>query len=41
MQKENRYKKQDLIKKANNLGINTDGKTIKQLCQDIKLKYIK
>jgi len=35
------YKKQDLIKKANNLGINTDGKTIKQLCQDIKLKYIK
>ena len=35
------YKKQELIKKAKNLGINTDGKTIKQLCQDIKLKYIK
>jgi hypothetical protein len=35
------YKKQELIKKAKNLGINTDGKTIKKLCQDIKLKYIK
>ena len=35
------YKKADLIKKANNLGINTNGKTIKKICEDIKIKYTK
>ena len=35
------YKKQGLINKAKNLGIDPGSKTIKKLCEDIKLKYIK
>jgi hypothetical protein len=35
------YRKPELIKIAKNMGINTDGKTINKLCENIKLKYIK
>tara|TARA_B100000287_G_scaffold304511_1_gene287724 strand:+ start:8697 stop:10085 length:1389 start_codon:yes stop_codon:yes gene_type:complete len=35
------YKKSELIKKAQSLGIKTDNKTIKRICEDIKLKYTK
>ena len=35
------YRKPELVKIAKNMGINTDGKTINKLCENIKLKYIK
>ena len=35
------YKKSNLEKMANKLGLNTENKTIVQICKDIKLKYIK
>ena len=35
------YKKSNLKKMANKLGLNTENKTIVQICKDIKLKYIK
>ena len=34
------YKKQELIKLATRLGISTENKTIKKICNDIKLKYV-
>jgi len=34
------YKKQELIKLAKSLGISTENKTIKKICNDIKLKYV-
>ena len=35
------YKKSELIEKANKAGINTQGKTVKQICDTLKLKYLK
>lgn len=35
------YKKSELIEKANKAGINTQGKTIKQICDSLKIKYLK
>jgi len=35
------YKKSELIEKANKAGINTQGKTVKQICDALKLKYLK
>ena len=35
------YRKPELVKIAKNMGINTDGKTINKLFENIKLKYIK
>jgi len=35
------YKKSNIEKMANKLGLNTKNKTIVQICKDIKLKYIK
>jgi len=37
----NTYKKSELIEKAKKVGINTQGKTVAQLCDSLKLKYIK
>jgi hypothetical protein len=35
------YKKEELINLAKRMNINTEGKTVAKICQDIKLKYIK
>jgi hypothetical protein len=35
------YKKQDLVRLAKTLNINTESKTIKKICHELKLKYIK
>ena len=35
------YKKSEIVEKAKRAGIDTQGKTVKQMCDALKIKYVK